>query len=88
MDDLLLRILCKIFTNIMFNISDGSASTIALQAGSSYATVQFFGIAGGLVSSPLAGPIIDHVRLGTNYHDCIQDAIVKVNDFKIPFTRL
>ena len=71
-----LRTLMNVFVNVVFNISDGAASTITIRERSNYAVVHFFGI---------VGPIVNNLSFGTDYWDCLAETMVSVNDFKIPF---
>lgn len=80
-----LRILYKMCANVMYNITDAAAATIAIKEGTTFATVLFFGLVGGFIPNWITGPIVDHLQFGTDYLDCLTDLLVKVNDFKVPF---
>jgi MFS family permease len=80
-----LRTLVKVFSNVMYNISDGAASTITIKENASYATVVFFASIAPLLPNWVAGPIVDNFSFGTDYWDCLTASWVKVNDFKVPF---
>ena len=80
-----IRTLVNVFLNVLFNISDGAASTITIKENSSYAIVMFFGNIGGLFPNWVTGPIVDNLSFGTDYFDCLTDTLVSVNDFKVPF---
>ena len=53
----LVRTLFNLCTSVMWNISDGSATTIAVTQGSSYAFILFVGNIGGLLPNWIAGPL-------------------------------
>jgi len=80
-----IRTMGNVFLNVLFNICDGSASTISIKEKSSYAMIMFFGNIGGLFPNWITGPIVDHFSFGTDYVDCLTNTLVAVNDFKVPF---
>ena len=80
-----LKTMTKILINVMFNITDGAASTIAIKENFDYAKICFFAAAGSIIPNFITGPIVDNVGFGTDYWDCLAGETVEVSDFKVPF---